>query len=994
VKHSKPLFFAVLLLLTTGAIFAQGLTGTLTGVVTQEKTPLPGVTVTIASPNMQGTRTAVTNEAGGYNFGAVPPGDYRVTFELGGLQTIKKSAHVGVAQTANVDAAMKVAAVSEAITVTASAPAVAETHEVQANFTQQTIQQLPVNRNLVAIVSLAPGVMAGGVNGATISGGQSYDNLYMTDGAVIQENLRGQPHLLFIEDAIQETTIQTAGISAEFGNFTGGVVNAITKSGGNQFSGSLRDNLTNPKWTTKSPDAYTTVSGVVTTKPTPNPVSHIDPAYEGTLGGKIIQDRLWFFAAGRLAKRSSSSFFTNGGPAYGTTTTDKRQEGKLTGAITSKQNLVLSYVNAPSSGTQGCQIGCYDSSALYPTYSNPNSFLTAFYNGVLTNNLMAEAKFTRKVFQFVGYGGQDSDRVTGTPLYLASPGYAAMTNESYFCGTCGAEDRNNKQYGAKLNYFLGTKSLGNHSIVAGIDRWHENRLSNNYQTASGYVMYAVTLAPTRDAAGNTLVSIKGGTNDYFQYWPILESSLGSDLNTDSAYVNDKWGLNQHWEFNIGARFDKNDAADSAGNKVANDSKLSPRLGATYDVAGNGKLRLNASYGTYVGRLAETVAGRGSAAGNPAQFAYFYGGADIIKVGPTAAMQQIWAWVDAQGGVSKLTPFFQNIPGATSRIQGSLKSPNVQEMSLGASTTFGAGFLRADLIHRDWKDFYGQLSNISMAKSVTLPSGAKADLTLVDNTNEFSRKYNGLDLQGSYRLLNRIDVGANYTYSTLKGNIVGETSGGGPVASGGSQDHPEYYGFAQNNPSGYLAGDQRHKLRAWAGLDMPSPVGLFNLSVLERFDSGSPYSLAGTIDIRSNANFYGTGLPGGVVNPGYVTPPTTEGYYFSSRGAYHTPNITATDISLNYNTTPSWLRGLSFFAQAQLINALNENGLVSYNASVLTAYNDSTLKRFNPLAGDVPVEGVNWKKGPLFGKPTSATNSDVQGSFQLPRTYRFNVGIRF
>ncbi len=82
----------------------------------------------------------------------------------------------------------------------------------------------------------------------TISGAQSYENLYMVNGATIVHNLVGTPYDLFIEDAIQETTTITSSVSAEFGRFTGGVVNAITKSGGNAFSGSFRTTLTNDDW--------------------------------------------------------------------------------------------------------------------------------------------------------------------------------------------------------------------------------------------------------------------------------------------------------------------------------------------------------------------------------------------------------------------------------------------------------------------------------------------------------------------------------------------------------------------------------------------------------------------------------------------------------------------------------------------------------------------------------------------------------------------------
>ena len=982
---SRLSILTVALLLVAGSLFGQGTTGTMSGVVTQDNTPLPGVTVTANSPNLQGTRTTVTNEAGGYTFGALPPGPYTIRFELTGLQTVTKQQHVGVAQNVTVNTDMRVSAVAEAITVTAAAPAVAETTEVQTNFTAEVIENLPVPRNLTAITNLAPGVAAG-VNGLTISGGQSFDNLYTVNGAVVQENLRGQPHNLFIEDAIQETTIQTAGVSAEFGNFTGGVVNAITKSGGNEFSGSLRDNLTNPNWTADAPDTFAVVSGVATPQaPTPAPDT-INHAYEGTLGGRIIRDRLWFFLAGRMEESTTNPTFIGGGGTYNRMVENNRYEAKLSGAITSRHNVVLSYLNSPTTQAPDCQLGCYDPTSLDPDRELPNDFMAGFYNGVITNNFFIEAKATQKNFAFVGSGGEDKDRVTGTPMRLIGPGFTgngAVVNEPYFCGVCTQEDRNNQQYGLKATYYLGTRALGNHNIVAGIDRWHETRLANNFQTPSGYVFISRTygLADTRGSGQQAVLSVKGG-RDYMINYFIPQLSEGSDLNTDALYINDKWDLNNRWHFNIGARYDRNDSADSAGNKIANDSMISPRLGATVDWFGDGRLRFNGSYGVYVGRLAETIAGAGSAAGNNANFSYLYGGPDILNVSAEQALRQVWAWFDSIGGIEKAQVIGSSYPGASRQIVGSLKSPNVQEWTIGASTQIGNGFLRADLINRDWRDFYGEAANRQIG-TVVLPGGRTADKSLVFNTDEFERTYQALELQGAYRLFNRLNLGANYTYSRLRGNVVGETAGSGPVTEGTSQYYPEYYAFAQNNPSGVLTGDQPHKLRAWAAMDFNTPVGNFNVSVLERFDSGDAYSLTGSVDVRPY-----------LTNPGYITPPTSETYYFSDRGEFRWDDLTATDLAINYNTNPSWFRGLSVFAQAEVVNLFNEDAQIGGNASVLTSVTGSGLTAFNPLAGEKPVEGTHYRKGTLFGRPTASTNATTAGHFQLPRTYRFSLGLRF
>ncbi|MGQ9495240.1 MAG: hypothetical protein ACUVRY_03135 [Thermoanaerobaculaceae bacterium] len=121
---------------------------------------------------------------------------------------------------------------------------------------------------------------------ATFFGAMSYENLWLVPGVVLNENIRRRALRLFIEDAIQETTVSTTGISVEYGRFSGGVITAFTKSGGNEFSGFFRDSLFRDVWQ----------------EPTAKPVFRDDKlnhTYEGTLGGRIIRDKPWFFLAAR-----------------------------------------------------------------------------------------------------------------------------------------------------------------------------------------------------------------------------------------------------------------------------------------------------------------------------------------------------------------------------------------------------------------------------------------------------------------------------------------------------------------------------------------------------------------------------------------------------------------------------------------------------------------------------------------------------------------------
>jgi outer membrane receptor protein involved in Fe transport len=1010
----------ILLLLVAAGAFAQGTTGALTGSVSQAGASLPGVTVTIASPKLQGTRTTVTNEQGDYSFSAIPPGTYKVTFSLSGLTDVVKNATVNLVETTRLDADMKMSAVAEAITVTASQTTVLETPQVQTNFKQENINRLPTARNPVAQAALAPGVTSG-VNGNTISGAMSYDNLYLVNGAVVNENLRGQAHALYIEDAIQETTVLTGGISAEFGRFTGGVVSAITKSGGNEFSGSVRDTLDNPKWTAKS------VAGQV------DPVDHINNTYEETLGGRIVRDRLWFFVAGRQSKVTANRTLTAlpgttlPNPTLGSyvvTTNNPRQEYKLTANLTQKHSIVGSYLNNDVKADKNCQLTCIDLGTLNTHgVENPNNFKTLHYNGVITNNLLIEGDWAKKYFAFVGFGGSDPPFPTdaaglahGSTVRDAVSGGGGTGNAPAFCGSCGPELRNNKEWEVKGRYFLGTKSLGTHNMVVGYDDWAEQRLSNNYQSTTNYRYDVRGVAPVQQPDGSIKIALTSGV-DRFNYFPVAFASLGSNLKTTSVFFNDKWDLNQHLTLNLGARYDKNDAVDSAGHGVSKDSLVSPRVGAIFDVFGNGRLRLDANYGVYSGRLAETVAGQGSAAGNPAQYVFTYGGPSTGLLNSTDALVQAFTWFLANGGINR-TAIASAIPGLNAKLDpNGIKSPNMREITLGAGTQIGKGYIRADYINRNWRDFYANFTSLALGSVIGNPNtGALADLSIIGNSDVPTRKYWGMQFQGQYQLPAGFGLGGNYTYSKLTGNVEGETSGSGPVTFGSSSvAYKEFQNFAQNAPTGYLAADQRHKIRGFLTYDIGTRVGHFNLGVIERYDSGSPYSAAASITVNSVAGLTTATYPDGtprVSTHDYAQIPTAVTYFFSKRGEFRTDSIVATDFALNYELP---IRNFAFFAKGEVRNVFNHKATVGVVTTVLTNQNSAAnLAAFNPftqtpvlcttaLVTQCPKNGTtpttNYYLGTLAGVPFGApsgtpTTFSQNGSFQLPRTYLYAIGVRF
>jgi hypothetical protein len=299
---------------------------------------------------------------------------------------------------------MSVATVAENITVTAVAPSVLESTVVGQNFKAEAIDKLASGRTIQNIAELAPGLNDNtpNANQLQISGSFAYDNVFMLNGVDINDNLFGTPHNLFIEDAIDEVQVLTSGISAEYGRFSGGVINAVTKRGGNKLQGSFRTDLTNPEWrdeTLFQKSRNQTNSDV------------LSKVFQATLGGPIVKDRLWFFVAGRSEKSETPNALSHVGTAYSTRVENKRLEAKVTGAINANHNISASFMTNPTDQFNNPSLNALSAMDLRVLVDRnlPNNLFVANYNGVLTSNLFVEAQFSQKKFGFRGTGGTSTD---------------------------------------------------------------------------------------------------------------------------------------------------------------------------------------------------------------------------------------------------------------------------------------------------------------------------------------------------------------------------------------------------------------------------------------------------------------------------------------------------------------------------------------------------------------------------------------------------------
>ncbi|HEX9669481.1 MAG TPA: TonB-dependent receptor, partial [Thermoanaerobaculia bacterium] len=982
--------------------FGQGLpTATLRGrVTTAEDAALPGATVTVSSPALQGTRSTTSAEDGSYIVVQLPPGEYSITFEMQGFANAEKTAKLSAAQTTTLDQEMVLEGVTEEIVVTGSYETISAGGQASTTYNyKEVIEKLPVDRNIRDAVLLTAGVSSTGPragitrnSGISISGAQSHENLFLVNGVVITENLRGQPFDLFIEDSIEETTTSTSSVSAEYGRFAGGVINTITKSGGNELHGSFRTNLDNEDWISSSNPLH------------PERADELNETYEGTLGGWLWRDKAWYFLAGRDRERTltrttgqvnvrspTNAIVRTPGIPFPEGNDQQRYEGKLTLSPFQGHRLTASYMEIDELELGNRFIANVLDLASLNDRETPQELRALNYNGVITENFFVEAQYAEREFTFIGSGSLFTDRILGTLFVDNQAG--ARWHSPTFCGVCRPEERDNENLLAKASYFLTTESLGSHDLVLGYDTFSDIRAADNHQSGSDF---RILLSNTVLANGQLFPTFvprpappapAGGT--IIQFNPILLSSKGTDFTTNSIFLNDRWRLNDHWSFNVGVRFDENDGVNGAGEEVASDSKVSPRLGLTWDPKGDGDWLFNASYGHYVAALANTQGDSTSLGGNPAAFTFWYRGPAINVPGSGAplipadtALQLLWDWFDSVGNVNTTDPLVirtVDIPGGTTVIGGgSLDSPHTVEYSVGATKRLGGkGLVRADLVHRDAQDFYVGRIDLQTGSVVT-PNGRRANLEVVENNDDvLERTYDGLHTQFQYRFTDKLNVGGVYTLSHAEGNWEGEIGTSGPIRSD-ALAFPEYKQASWNIPNGDLSIDQRHRLRLFGTYDVfRNDHHSLNVGLLQTYASGTPYGAAANIPATFRTN------------PGYALAPATVAYFFTDRDEFHTDDITSTNLALNYGFSfGAFGKELEIFVQPEVLNVFDDDGSEVVNQSVLTASNaGSGLTAFNPFTTE-PVEGVHWRKGADFGRSTNELN------LQVPRTYRVSVGFRF
>ncbi len=292
--RSEALGISVVFLLAAGLGTAQTTRGDIQGrAIDEVGTALPGVTVTLASKSLLGGKSAVTANNGAFKFLVLPPGIYAATFSLVGFQTQQQpNIKVGIDATVRLEVTM-IEAFSDEIIVSAESPLVNTSDTtIGIELSQDFYLDLPMDRNYTAVAAVTPGAQDD-LSGQTFYGSTGAENAYYIDGVNTTDIERGQQGTVLNFEFVDEVQVKAGSYGAEYGHATGGLINVITKSGGNEFHGDVFGYLDSDAL--RAPLTGEAEQGSVSD--TSKTVGVVRFDYGADLGGYIVKDRLWFFGA-------------------------------------------------------------------------------------------------------------------------------------------------------------------------------------------------------------------------------------------------------------------------------------------------------------------------------------------------------------------------------------------------------------------------------------------------------------------------------------------------------------------------------------------------------------------------------------------------------------------------------------------------------------------------------------------------------------------------
>jgi hypothetical protein len=960
---------------------AQQTTGNIQGrVLDAQKAAIPGVTVTAKNKATGFSRSEVTDSEGAYRLTALPVGSYDVHAELSGFAAFdRKDLIVNIGETLDVNLDMKVAGVSENVSVTAESPIVnTNSSSVGGIVDTSKIESLPLNgRQFANLAATIPGVGIGFHSDPTkstqyspqIAGGNGRNLNYQIDGGDNNDDTVGGLLQLFPLEAIQEFNLITQRYKAEYGRSNGGVMNIITKSGTNNWQGSFfelfRDTKMNARTETEK------LNDVDKQKYRRN-------QFGGSFGGRIIKDKAHFFGAVERTNQdtfqsvSTLGLFPELDGIYATPYRETLTTVKATSNLNPQQYLSVRYGYNKNNQPYGAD----------PNVP-PNGWgvSTNKFNSINLNHnwVLGGAKLNEFIFQYADF----SNAITANSL---DPSQSFPNGVSVGQSVNTPQATQQKKYQFRDDF---SWHMSGHDFKAGVNFINEPRLFLTFNTGTGG--YAYTHLDDNVNGPISAVSLNGGS-----------AEANTPMKQYATFIQDDWRVTDKLTLNLGFRYDlvtgmaidqtKNpnfvilDKAGKAGalqgipgfedfgkSPAEDRNNMQPRAGFVYDLGGDGRNVVRGGWGRYydfgytnANILFAAVNATGIGAGTIFSVTNSNGiknpdGSFFKVTDPISNIQSLNEINTAQ------LPFNSHI--ASPRI----KQPYSDQTSFGYSRQLDAvTAFDVDYIHTRGKDLGwrpalnqrdGNPSGPRHYSVLLAPYGTFSPASFTIDISNGRSVYDGLNLGVRRRMKNHVQFNAWYSIQRAKG-----TGGNGAdeLSTGNIQNHLDPFSDVQFGPAGRT--DARH--RSTISAIIQAPWGI-SIAPIWRYRSALPVGIREGVDV--NQNGANTDIP-------------TEAFAYDGMDSDGNPKVK----SIGSCKTVNCGRGAalsSFNLRVTKAFPLMGHTRVEAIAEVFNLFNalnpsDFTVSRFT---GTV----ANKTPNPEFLRPTT-----YSGDFQQPEQRIGQIGFRF
>jgi Carboxypeptidase regulatory-like domain len=853
----KKIIVAMIVLAVVGlapSALAQQTTGGITGrIVDAQNAAVPGVAVTAKNTQTGFIRTDVSDAEGVYRLSALPVGTYDVTAELSGFNKVEnKGLVVNVGQSLEIGMTMKVASVTESVTVSGLSPLIeTRTSSVGGVVDVGRIENLPLNgRQFANLAATIPGVGLGFHSDPTkstqfspqIGGGNGRNVNYQIDGGDNNDDTVGGLLQLFPLEAIQEFNFVTQRYKAEYGRSNGGVMNIVTKSGTNQYGGSafslFRDKSLNA--TTHSEELARAQN------PDSEKADYRRYQFGGSFGGPIVQNKAFYFGALERTQQDTKQqvdtlgLFPAQNGTYATPYRENLLTVKQTTTINPSQYLSVRY--GRNSNTQPYGAALRSAPSFWSTSKNTFNSFNANHNWVLGG-----ARLNEFIFQFADFKND---------IPLSSSGRYELFPNSVAIGANPNTPQKTEQTKWQLRDDFSWSRTGmggiGHDFKAGVNFINEPHLFTTFN--SGNSDYFYTHLTDEVNGPIQTVTLNGGTGE-----------VNIPFKQYSFYVQDDFRFTDRLTFNLGLRYDLVDgvqidqsanpnfqALQAAGQegRFANviglqdfgkspredRNNIQPRIGFAYDVRGNGKDIIRGGFGVY-----QDFGYTNSNVLFPAIDASGQGHGPIFSVNNTAGIRRadgqlfhVGDPIDTISSQNEANPNAAPLFGQV--VSPRLQQPYTRQTNAGwAHQLSTSTVVTADYVHIDGRDL-----NVRFRYNYKDPAtGLRrlSDLNIRPNTQAIrlaisgaESDYNGLIIGLRRRMTKGVDFTASYTLAKAKSNIGAASD---ELDANYVQDVTNPFAEVQNGPSGRT--DARHRISASAVIQAPwglqvSPFFLFRSSL--------------------------------------------------------------------------------------------------------------------------------------------------------------------